>query len=177
MNPRYRIYVGAIALLAAVNLGRWVLHGATGERAASERTPLAQDFRLHVDVPNGVGRGRDLFAGAGSVAGWTGSGGAFSVRRRVARRPVVKKVALQPVSAPGAAQLMAQNGLSRLRLLGVVFHAGKRQAYLAQDKENCIAAAGDTIFGQYIVDKVTVDAVQLRDIKTNMTRRIPVSGK
>ena len=72
---------------------------------------------------------------------------------------------------------MAQNGLGRLRLLGVVFHAGKRQAYLAQDKENCIAASGDTVFGQYAVDGITVDAVQLRDLKTNMTRRIPISGK
>lgn len=176
MNRRYQLYVGAIALLAAVNVGRWALHGATAEQAARERALLAEDFRLRVDVPNGAGHGRDLFAPGGGN-GTAHPGGRFGARRGFTGKPLAQRMAVLPASAPDPAQLMAQNGLGRLRLLGVVFHAGKRQAYLAQDKENCIAATGDTVFGEYAVDGITVDAVQLRDLKTNMTRRIPVSGK
>lgn len=167
MNSRYRMYLGVIAVLAAVNVGRWVLAGNRDEPAARERVLLADDFRLRVDVPGEAGHGRDLFRPGGNVRGVIVAGS-----RRHIRRPV-----LAPASAPNAAQTMAASGLGRLRLLGVVFHGGKRQAYLALDKDNCIASMGDTVFGEYAVDAINVDAVELRDIHSNITRRIPVTGK
>jgi hypothetical protein len=171
MNRRYRIYLGVIALLAAVNVGRWVFAGGRAEPASRERMLLADDFRLRVDVPGASTRGRDLFSAGGGVRG------AVSAANGQSRRKSAPRIAPAPVPAADAAQVMAASGLGKLRLLGVVFHGGKRQAYLAQDKENCIASTGDTVFGQYAIDAVSVDAVELRDIKTNMTRRIPVSGK
>lgn len=171
MNSRYRIYLVVIALLAAVNIGHWVVAGARTDSTVRERVLLADDFRLRVDVPGEAGHGRDLFSPGGDVryAAETSSRG---FHRKPASRP-----APAPASAPDAAQAMAASGLGKLRLLGVVFHGGKRQAYLAQDRENSIASAGDTVFGQYAVDAISVDSVELRDVKTNMTRRIPVTGK
>jgi hypothetical protein len=174
MNGRYRIYLGLIALLAAVNVGRWVFAGASTAPGSREGTLLAEDFRLRVDVPGAAGHGRNLFAAEGGAATPENFGGGPAGKRGLNARPVMK---IAPVSAPDPAQVMAASGLGKLRLLGVVFHGGKRQAYLGQDKENAIAAAGDTVFGQYAVDAISVDAVELRDLKTNLTRRIPVSGK
>ncbi len=174
MNRRYRIYVALIALLALVNVGRWVFAGAAAKPESRERALLAEDFRLRVDVPGTAGHGRDLFTGAYAPAAPMNSGRGPGAKRVLAAKPAV---IIAPVSAPDPAQVMAASGLGKLRLLGVVFHGGKRQAYLGQDKENAIAAAGETVFGQYAVDAISVDAVELRDIRTNMTRRIPVSGK
>lgn len=176
MSRRYRIYAGLIALLAAVNVGRWVFAGARAEPASHERVLLAEDFRLRVDVPGAAAHGRNLFAAGGSASGIGHSGREHAGKGALAGRPAVRPATV-PASGPEPANLVAENGLGRLRALGVVFHAGKRQAYLAQDKENAIAAAGDTVFGQYEVDAIAVDAVELRDTRTNMTRRIPVSGK
>lgn len=171
MKNRYRVYLGVIAVLAAANVGRWVVAGSGGEPAARERVLLADDFRLRVDVPGEAGHGRNLFSRNGSVRGVV-LAGRNGMRRRNVHRPVTVAA-----SAPDAAQSMAASGLGRLRLLGVVFHGGKRQVYLALDKENCIASMGDTVFGKYAVDAINVDAVELRDTGTNITRRIPVTGK
>lgn len=170
MNGRYRVYLALIALLAAANAGRWVFAKASVNPASRERVLLADDFRIRVDVPGTVGHGRDLFSASGAR-------NAADVEERGIRRKPAVRAAPAPVSAPDAAEVMAASGLGRLRLLGVVIHGGKRQAYLAQDRENCIASAGDTVFGQYAIERVSVDAVDLRDIKSNLTRRIPVSGK
>lgn len=171
MNSRYRIYLGVIGALAVVNIGRWVFAGGQTEPAASERVLLADDFRLRVDVPGASERGRDLFSANGGARGVLAP-----VKHRLRPKPT-SLVAPVAASSPAASQVMAASGLGKLRLLGVVFHGGRRQAYLALDKENCIASMGDTVFGQFTVDAINVDVVDLRDLKTNMTRRIPVTGK
>ncbi len=178
MSRRYRVYVGVIALLVVVNGARWWLQSpkeADGP-VAHGGIFLPEDFRLRLDAPDtGTGATRDLFQSRGGrVASAEKPHGPI---RRVAAVP--KPAPVKTTTPPPAPSVPAEaeSGLSKLRLLGVVFHAGQRQAYLAQDKENLIASAGDTVFGQYAVDRVTVDAVELRDLKNNATRRIPVSGK
>lgn len=168
MNRRYAMYLGVIALLALVNAGRWALHPASGagEPGMRGKTVLPEDFRLRVDIPDAGGAGRNLFLAQAPRR--QGSASASAARH-------VPHAAITAVAPPVPAE--AESALGKLRLLGVVFHGGKRQAYLARDKENYIVAAGDTVFGQYTVDKITVDAVELRDIKNNVTRRMPVSGK
>lgn len=168
MKRRYAVYLGLIALLVAINVGRLWLHSGkeSEEMAARGKVFMPEDFRLRVDIPSAEeGAGRNLFQPHGSA----------SLMMITHSRKTAVKAGMQQPTPPVQAETEA--GLGKLRLLGVVFHAGKRQAYLALDKESVIAVAGDTAFGQFVVDKIAVDAVELRDPKNNTTRRIPVSGK
>lgn len=95
----------------------------------------------------------------------------------MARLPRQQVPVVAPVMAPADAQTAAAASLGRLRLLGVVFRAGQGQAYLGLDRDSVIAQRGDTVFGQFTVEGVAVEAVELRHIQTNTIRRIPVSGR
>jgi hypothetical protein len=188
MNRRHGIYLGLIALLVALNFGRWWLPAATEAGASAARSPffLPQDFRLRT-APSVVRAAplRDLFQpadGAAIRATPPRSGSAVGKTVKAARAAEPAQVQVQPVAAEALVDVdvevaAADAELGRLKLLGVVFHAGKGRAYLALDRENIIALAGDTVFGRFAVDKVAVDAVDLRELKTNTSRRIPVSGK
>lgn len=172
MKRRHAPYFAVILVLLLVNVARWTLQAESGDRPVGERAFMPEDFRLHVDVPDAdSSAARDLFSGV--HASGTSLEHAASVRH-IRVQAAVKTPSLPlPVSAASSPQATAPN----LRLLGVVFHGGKRQAYVAQDKENVIASAGETIFGQYEVSNISIDAVELKDIRSNITTRIPVSGK
>lgn len=174
MNRRHLIYGGLIALLAVVNVGRWWLGAAREDGASMARGKafFPDDFRLRVATGSGQdGPHRDLFQQATSVAVRKPSPVAM-VQPHVIRATATS-VAQVPPDPPEA----QAPGSARLKLLGVVFRDGKGQAYLAADKENVIAMSGDVVLGRYVVDRIAVDAVDLRDSKTNITTRVPVSGR
>jgi hypothetical protein len=168
MTRRYSVYLGLIALLAVVNFGRWWLHSGSADVSAREKVMLPEDFRVRVNFPAAGGEmRRNLFQ----------PGGGTPVATANVRKTTVRSVTPPPAApAPNEAEV-AYSRLGKLKLLGVVFRNGKGQVYLAQDKESVIALVGDTVFGQFAIDKVTVEAVELRDVQTNTSRRIPVSGK
>lgn len=175
MNRRYSVYLGLIAFLVLVILGRWWLNAGkvvsgmgVVESAAHGRIFLPEDFRLHVDIPVASEPHRNLFQP---------KSGAPAMNTAHTRQPLVKVVAQPPANLGQSEAETADGRLGKLRLLGVVFRAGRGQVYLALNKESVIAHAGDTVLGQFAVDKIAVDAVELRDLKTNTIRRIPVSGK
>lgn len=169
MPPRrYLAYTGVIVVLLLVNLVRWWQHGTGGPSAAQDTVLTAQDFRLRANVPMPAAVRRDLFASSTAAA-------------RPAAAPVVRAPRVAPtvrrVEPPAPVAETQAAALGRLRLLGVVFRGGRGQAYLALERDKAMAYAGENVFGQFTVDRVTVDAVQLRDLKNNTIRRIPVSGK
>lgn len=168
MTRRYWLYGGVIAVLVAVNLGRWWLHGGAGSGTSASPSPafLANDFRLRANVPATGEARRNLFAPLATDL-------AVVRPARTMRAPQAAPPPAVLSDVPSAAAA----SLGRLRLLGVVFRGGKAQAYLALDKQSVIAHSGDTVFGQFTVDTVTVDAVELRHLESNILRRIPVSGK
>lgn len=186
MSRRHSIYLGLIALLVVVNLWRAWLPAADEAGAAADRSPvfLAEDFHLRAAPP--IARAaprRDLFRpvdGAAFRATPPRSGPAIAKPARAVRTALpapVASVAAEPAVEVDPEMAAADAEFGRLKLLGVVFHAGNKRAYLARNKENIIALAGDTVFGRFAVDRIDVDAVELRELKTNTSRRIPVSGK
>ena len=169
MTRRYAVYLGLIALLVLVNLGRWWLHSGSGIEGSAVRGKimLPEDFRVRVNYPASGEMRRNLFQPAGASTA-TVAHGDKTKAKGVMPYP--------PAQAPNETEA-AGSRLGKLKLLGVVFRNGKGQAYLGQDKESAIAQVGDTVFGQFAIDRVAVEAVELRDLQTNTSRRIPVSGK
>ncbi len=174
MNRRYPVYIGLIAFLVLILLGRSGLNsakvagGIETDSAASGKALLPDDFKLRMDLPVASEPRRNLFQPKGTVP----------VMDTNHVRPAKVRVATLPPVNPGQNEATAaDSALGSLKLLGVVFRGGKGHVYLALNKENVIAHVGDTVLGQFAVDRIAVDAVELRDLKTNTMRRIPVSGK
>ncbi|HEY6095567.1 MAG TPA: hypothetical protein VIU93_11510 [Gallionellaceae bacterium] len=168
MSRRYAAYLALIALLVAVNAVRW-MHGMPWDTRNSAATEAyaEEDFRLHAGQPAALNASRrNLFEPAGRASG--------VAPKQI--KPAAKAAPVQ-VAAPSPTMDTDGAGLAKLKLLGVVFRAGAGQAYLAQDRESVLVHNGDTAFGRFAVEQILVDAVDLRDIKTNLSRRIPVSGK
>lgn len=170
MNRRHLVYGSVIAALLAINLLRWGVSARDGreQEAARAQGFAPRDFQLRANFPVAAEPRRNLFVPQAA-------GPAVPTPR--ADRPPRREIpaAAAPVAPPAEAPAVA--ALGRLRLLGVVFRAGQGQAYLALDKDNVMAQRGDTVFGQFTVERVAVEAVELRHIQTNTIRKIPVSGR
>lgn len=169
MSRKHSGYLLVIVMLVLVNAWRWGAFGTAADKhdATHGKTLVAEDFRLHIDASGPAGPVRDLFRPAGGEA----------AKPRV--RPVQAVIkAAPPIPPPELATATADSAdLGKLKLLGVVFRAGKGQAYLAFDKENVIAHSGDTVMGRFAVASIGIDSVDITDLKTNSSRKIPVSGR
>lgn len=168
MSRRQRVYAVLIALLLLGNLLRWgyTALGAGSGVGEGARTFEAREFELRASVPAAAEPSRDLFAAQADAMP-----APRAASRSAQPRPPIAPAPLAPEVDAAAA------GLGRLRLLGVVVREGRSQAYLALDKSSVIAQGGDTVFGRYVVERIGVDAVELRDLQTNNTRKIAVSGR
>ncbi len=169
MRRRYLAYGGVIAVLLVANLGRWWLHGGeTGPAVAPGRLDDEAAFRLRANVPQPGEVKRNLFApqAAGPRAG-------------PPTRPVPAVAAPQPVAAAAVAPEAppADASLGRIRLLGVVLREGQPQAYLALERHSLIARQGEAVFGRYVVERIGVDGVEMRELATQGRRSIPVLGR
>lgn len=173
MRRRYLVYGGVIAALIVVNLARgWLGSAPGGPRSPLlGQAPVAEDFRLRANVPEVAEVKRNLFAPRAALA-------SVELRSRPVQAVVVARPAAAPPPPPPVeTPVAATTNLDRLGLLGVVFREGQGQAYLSLNKNSVIAHRGDTVFGHFTVEKVAVDAVELRDLTNNTIRRIPVSGR
>ncbi|MGJ4748565.1 hypothetical protein ACQV5M_19545, partial [Leptospira sp. SA-E8] len=145
------------------------------QAASRTRTVDARDFQLRGNFPALAEPRRNLFAAQASDPS------SFSDREadaaRTARRNA--RVAQVETGASPASPVteVAASPLQRLRLLGVVFRDGRGQIYLGLDGRNLIAFEGDTVFGQFSVVRIAVDAVELRELQTQAQRKIPVQGR
>ena len=173
MNRRYVIYLGLIAVLAVILLGRWWPNAAKQQAGlmTGSQIYLPEDFHLRMESNNtSTAVHRDLFQPVGKAAVQT------SARNTI--KPVAFKAVVQaPVKIEPTAAEIAAIEMGKIKLLGVVFRASKGQAFLSRDKQNFMAYSGDTVLGHYVVEKISVDAVDLKDLKTNISRKISVSGK
>lgn len=70
----------------------------------------------------------------------------------------------------------ARTELSQIKLVGVVFRGDRGQAFLTKGDQVYLAFPGDKVGDRFAVESVTTDTVQLKDSKTNVTGRIPISG-
>ncbi len=169
MIRQYRVYLILIAILLAVNLIRWGMQVMpwSGGTLSETDSFSPEDFNLYIaaDATSKSAK-RDLFA----VTGNRDAGKVLHVKRVAS---VVQKKTAEIAVKPESSTTVQP----RVKLLGVVFRSGVGQAFIADENESVLAHMGDRIFGHYSVDKIEVDAVDLKDLNSNLSRRIPLSGK
>lgn len=174
MNRRAIGMAAFVLLLAAANLWRWSAGAAPlPERSMTDPgTVRAEDLVLHLapvaQVPPPLRR--DPFAPPEAA-----------VEPVEATPEPPPPVALLPEEPPvktaeEVAREAAQQELSELRLVGIVFREGKGRAYLVRGEEVFLVAAGERL-GRFAVEKVSTDHVELRDPDTQLGGRVSVNGE
>jgi hypothetical protein len=173
VKPRYIALSVAVALLAALNLWRWLPGGPpVKERPPQGASALrAEDFRLRV----------------GLAAADSGPGGRDLFRMRLPPPPAPPKVVEVKVEEPPPgpppktpeqiAEEAARAEFGQIRLVGVVFRGEKGQAFLVKGDQAYMVQTGGKVGERFQVESIRPDSIQLKDPATRITGSIPVSGK
>jgi hypothetical protein len=173
VKPRYVALSIGVALLAALNLWRWLPGGAPArDRPAPAASTLrAEDFKLRV----------------GLAAADSGAGSRDLFRMRLPPPPPPPQVIEVKVEAPPPgpppktpeqiAEEAARAEFGQIRLVGVVFRGDQGQAFLVKGDQAYMVQTGGKVGERFQVESIRPDSIQLKDPATRITGSIPVSGK
>ena len=169
MTRKQGIIFGAIGVLGALNIWRWLPDRDAGV-ARSDTGPPAEVEDLVLRVADaGIASQpmrRDLFYRVIAEQRTTGIS-------NPARRPATPAV---PVKSPEELALEeAQAEFAGIHVIGIVFRNGRGQAYLESAGKSELVGVGDK-FGSFKVTAIRQDAVELSGIDTTAGGRIPLAG-
>lgn len=171
MKRRPVLLLVGVAALVVLNLWRWggerLATRGRGDAAAGRFA--AADFRLKIGVATSepAAHARDIFAPRLPPA--------LPVKR-------VQASVEAPPSAPvKTAQELAEEAaraeIGQIKLVGVVFRGEQGQAFLVKGEQVYLVQAGARVGERFRVEAISTDGIQLRDPATQVSGRIPVSGK
>lgn len=168
MKRRQTVFLAIIFPLLGANAWYWWPHAAEVPRmgpTSAARHFTAEDFALK--IPSGgedkyTRPRRDLFQPKVAIV-----------------QTNIKKIN-NPIPPPKTPEQLEEEAaraeLSQIKLVGVVFRGDRGQAFLTKGDQVYLAFPGDKVGDRFAVETVTTDTVQLKDSKTNVTGRIPISG-
>lgn len=179
-----RIGIGLILLLILANVWKW--WSSADKLLRNQDTPQGrlfsvEDFQVHgLTVEHQSKSERDLFrlgTDTGNVAANESSAGT----KILAARPKVA-VVVQPVVVPPTPEELAvaasRAQLAQIKCIGVLFQENKKpEAYMLQGNQPYVVRTGDMIGQQFVVEKITIEAVYLKDPQTGVTATVPVDGR
>lgn len=170
MTRRQTVFLSIILLLLSVNI--WYWWPGAGEIHRMETSSGVGHYQIEdfaLKLPPGVDDKvtrprRDLFQ-----------------PKATAIQPILKKASSPSAPPPKTPEQLEEEAahaeLAQIKLLGVVFRGDKGQAYLVRGDEAYLVFAGDRVGSRFTVETITTETVQLRDPATNVSGKIPVSGK
>lgn len=181
-----RIGVGFVLLLLILgNAWKWLpsMKARLNDQDMSgSRLFSVEDFQVHgLTVDSRSKSERDLFrmgkSGSAANESSAGPGG----RKISAARSKAVAVVVQPVvptlSPEELAAIASRTQLAQIKCIGVLFQENKTpEAYMVRGDQRYIVRTGDVIGGQFEVEKITIEAVYLKDRQTGVTGTVPVDG-
>ena len=181
MNIR-RIGFGFVLLLILANAWKWLpsMNARLKGQDMSDSSQFhVEDFQVHgLTMEPQSKSGRDIFH--------LGENEADVDKKKIAaahQRPANKVAAVvQPVVATPSPQELAEAAsrtqLAQIKCIGVLFQENKKpEAYMVRGDQRYIVRPGDVIGEQFEVEKITIEAVYLKDHQTGVSGTVPVDGK
>jgi hypothetical protein len=173
MIHRKKILMGlAVAILVTLNLWKWwpgtKLHDI-GTKLPSEQV-RAEQLVLLIDLGERTGRDqvkRDIFQSKRNTVP--------VVQIKMKRVPIQESP--QQKTPDELEQDAAEMELTEYRCVGIAVHDGITQAFLIRGDQNIVVTHGDRVSARFIVDKITLDEVVLKDNSTGVGGVIKMAGK
>lgn len=171
LSSRQRLLIALVAMLVVFNIWQWWPRQAPGGKDAD----AAHNHGFRVD---------DFQFNAGEAVG----GKDESVRDLFYPKPVIvaAKPTPKPIETPPAPPVKtpqeleaeaAQAELAQIKFVGMVARDGKTQAFLVKGDQLYTVAQGDKVGGRFVVEKLSAEAIALKDPGTQVSGTIPISGK
>lgn len=168
MTRRQAVFISIILLLLGVNIWYWWPRAGEIHRMETSMGAgryQAGDFALKIP-PGGDNKHtrprRNLFQPKMAI-----------VQTNIKK---INNPAPPPKTPEQLEEEAARTELAQIKLVGVVFRGERGQAFLTKGDQVYLAFPGDKVGDRFTVESVTTDTVQLKDSKTNVTGRIPMSG-
>ena len=167
-------------LLVLVNAWKWwpsMNAGVNGRDASGGREFSVADFQVHGLTSDQQSKSvRDLFRKGNSAPGTDEQKAAAS---RAARKAVAVVQPVVPTLTPEELAVMAsRTELGQIKCIGVLFQQNKKpEAYMVRGDQRYVVRPGDLVGAQFVVEKISIDAVFLKDRQTGVTGTVPVDGK
>lgn len=170
-HKKYLIVILILAMILAVKAAGY--RDMEQDNDATSGDLSIESYTLNADVGSVEPTIKDIFAGTTrreSIASIQSVSGRKKTVSLPKREPTLQteNQALPPIN---------DGEISRLKLLGIVFHDNKKKAFLALDSQRVIADVGDLVYGRYLLQEITVDSASLIDTTNNVSKTILVSGK
>lgn len=170
MSRRHVILVIAVMALVLLNVWRWWPEGESIVGVSDDAgvgSYRVEDFKIFLDIKDKevIRVKRNLFRPKVRIT----KRKSIRTKKSIAKSPPRKTKAELEREA-------AQAELAQYKLVGIIFRDKRGRAFLAKGDENFMVYAGDKA-GRFLVKKITTDAIELMDPKTQVSGTIPVSGK
>ena len=198
-SSRMRLYASLLALMAGLNLWYWwpaeplpAVGGDVPPSSARSGTNV-NDFQPH--QWSGVKwsskhSGRNLFEPVSGGKKTKTAGIAERKRKERERKSALRK-AEKIAALRLAEQQRAQSDRAakkavppvpeakpvKMKLVGVLMSQDPARAYILFDNQAKIVLEGDTFASHYLVEKITLEAIQIKDIRNQSFQYVPLSGK
>lgn len=92
-------------------------------------------------------------------------------------KPAAPKAKKPPPPSPRAiARKKADSDMEQIRFVGLVMRDNMRQAFLLRDGRTFLLRVGEKLDGRYVVERITLNEIFLRDSATKAARYIPMAG-
>ena len=94
------------------------------------------------------------------------------------QKPKVAKIqGPPPKSAKQLAEEAARAELGTIKCVGIVFRGNRGQAFMEIGDQRYLVSVGDKAGNRFVVERITTEAVYVRDPQTQVSGQIPVAGK
>lgn len=167
---RQLILSGFIVILLGLNLWYWWPYSdrentvqSTDRLSANYR---AEDFQIRM-LSSGTRlertASRDLFRP--------------KYKKRKPKPKIAKKQGPPPKTAKQLAEEAARTELGTIKNVGIVFRDNRGQAFMEIGDQRYLVSVGDKVGNRFVVERITAEAVYVRDPQTQVSGQIPVAGK
>lgn len=172
LTKQRKMLIAAIAVLVLLNGLRWWPSSTSETKSpggsfaprVSQGAFRAEDFEIRALPAEQTGAmQRDLFQPKAAI--------------KPASAPLPKVQGPPPKTPEELAREAAQAELAQIRCVGVAFRGGKAHAYLQKGGESQLVSPGDKAGSRFVVEKITPEAVSLKDPDTGVEGTLTVSGK
>lgn len=165
-----------VVILVVVNVWRWWPSSSTNDKASVTRQTgveqtrgektyyRVEDFQVRMLVhtdSNKKGK-RNLFRP--------------KIKKRVKKR-IKKRKGPPPKTKEQLAEEAARAELASIKCVGIAFRGGKGQAFMSIGGQTKLVSEGGKIGQRFIVERISTNAVDVRDPRTGVTGHIALSGR